>query len=72
MAQLKGGSTAGGDLIITTSTNVLKMGVFYENDQLVDCNYTLSAGKNAMSAGPLVISDGVTITIPDGASWSIV
>ena len=46
--------------------------VFYENDQAVTTNYTISAGKNAMSAGPITIADGATITIPDGSVWTIV
>lgn len=46
--------------------------VFYENSQTVTTNYTLSTGKNAMSAGPVTINSGVTVTIPSGQSWVIV
>lgn len=46
--------------------------VFYENSAIVNSNYTLSAGKNAVSAGSITISTGVTVTIPSGQSWSIV
>lgn len=46
--------------------------VFYENDQTVTASYTLTAGKNAMSAGPINIANGVTVTIPTGATWSII
>jgi hypothetical protein len=45
---------------------------FYENDQSVNTNYTISTSKNAMSAGPITISDGVTVTVPSGSTWSIV
>ena len=44
----------------------------YENDRLITANYTIKAGKNAMSAGPIEITDGITVTIPDGSTWSIV
>ena len=47
-------------------------GVFVETDQAVTGNYTLTAGKNAMTAGPVTINTGVTVTIPTGATWSIV
>lgn len=47
-------------------------GVFYENNQVVAADYTLTAGKNAMSAGPISINSGVTVTVPSGATWSIV
>lgn len=45
--------------------------VFYENDQTVTEDYTISTGKNAMSAGPITIADGVTVTIPDASTWTI-
>lgn len=46
--------------------------VFYENDQTVTVNYTITTGKNAMTAGPVTITDGVSVTIPDGSTWTIV
>jgi hypothetical protein len=47
-------------------------GVFFENNTTISSNYTISTGRNAMSAGPITINDGVTVTVPDGSSWSIV
>ena len=44
----------------------------YENDIIVTADYTVTADKNAMSAGPITIADGVTVTVPDGSVWSIV
>ncbi len=46
--------------------------VFVENGQTVTTNYTLTSGKNAVSAGPITVNSGVTVTIPSGASWVIV
>lgn len=46
--------------------------VFFENDQTVTTNYTITTGKNAMSAGPISVDPGVTITIPTGSYWSII
>jgi hypothetical protein len=46
--------------------------VFYENDQTVTANYTITTNKNAMTAGPITIDAGVTVTIPTGSEWSIV
>lgn len=45
---------------------------FFENDQIISQDYTLTAGKNAMSAGPITIATGKTVTVPTGATWSIV
>ncbi len=46
--------------------------VFIENGQTVTTNYTLTAGKNAVSAGPITINAGINVTVPSGASWVIV
>jgi hypothetical protein len=46
--------------------------VFFENDMTVTANYTLTANKNAMTAGPVTINTGVIVTVPSGATWSIV
>ena len=46
--------------------------VFVENDQTVTTNYTIPAGKNAMSTGPVTISDGVSVTVPSGSRWVII
>ena len=46
--------------------------VFYENDANVTSSYTITSGKNAMSAGPIEIQDGVIVTVPDGSVWTIV
>lgn len=59
--QLGGGATGGG-----SDT------VFIENGQTVTTNYTLSTGKNAVSAGPVTVNAGVSVVIPSGASWVIV
>ena len=46
--------------------------VFFENDQIVTTNYTLTSGKNAVSAGTITIASGVTVTIPSGVAWVVV
>ena len=46
--------------------------VFYENDIGVSQSYTITSGKNAMSAGPITLANGVVVTIPNGSTWSVV
>lgn len=46
--------------------------IFFENDINITANYTITAGKNAMTAGPVTIADGITVTVPDGSVWTIV
>jgi len=59
--QLGGGATGGGGDT-----------VFVENSQNVTVNYTITANKNAMSAGDITIATGVTVTLPTGSRWVIV
>ena len=46
-------------------------GIFYENGQAVTSSYTVLATKNAMTAGPITINDGVTVTIETGGRWVV-
>ena len=46
--------------------------IFYENGQNVTTNYTITNGKNAMSAGPITIDSGVTVTVGSGETLTIV
>lgn len=46
--------------------------VFFENDSTINSNYTISTNKNAMTAGPVTINSGVTVTVNTGSTWVIV
>ena len=50
--------------------------VFFENEVTVDTNYTigttLGQTANALSAGPITISAGVTLTVPSGSVYTVV
>jgi len=46
--------------------------VFYENDTSVTASYTITSGKNAMTAGPITINNGVEVTVPTGSVWTVV
>jgi hypothetical protein len=43
-----------------------------EHDNTITANYTVGTGKNVISAGPITINSGVTVTLPSGSNWSIV
>lgn len=46
--------------------------IFYENDQVVNNNYTLPSNQNAVTAGNVTVTTGVTVDVPLGATWTIV
>ena len=45
---------------------------FYENSNVISADYTIPTGRNAMTAGPITILDGVVVAVSDGSVWSIV
>ncbi len=57
----RGGATGGGS-----------DAVFYENGQTVTTSYSLTAGNNAMSTGPITVNSGVAVTVPSGSRWAII
>lgn len=46
--------------------------IFYQNNKNVTTSYTVPSTVNAVSAGPITIDTGVTVTIETGAVWTIV
>ena len=56
---------------LSSSSSQATAGFFFENDNTVTQNYTFTPGKNAMSAGPITIANGVEITVPVGSVWTI-
>ena len=47
-------------------------GVFWENNQTITSNYTITNNKNAGSFGPITIQSGVTVTVGSGETWTVV
>jgi hypothetical protein len=41
------------------------------NSATVSANYTIPTGSNAMSAGPVSVNSGVTVTVSAGSNWVI-
>ena len=46
--------------------------IFLEVDQTVSASYSITSGKNALTAGPLEIASGQTLTVPSGSNLVIV
>ncbi len=46
--------------------------VFHLNGKTATVSYSIPEGKNAGVFGPLTIADGVTVTVPDGSTLTIV
>lgn len=42
------------------------------NSATISASYTIATGDNAMSAGPVSVASGVTVTVSSGSRWAVV
>lgn len=45
---------------------------YVENSATISQSATINAGNNAISAGPVTLASGVTVTVPSGSVWTVV
>lgn len=45
---------------------------YTENDIEINVSSTINTGRNAISAGPVSIASGITVTVPTGSVWTVV
>lgn len=45
---------------------------YTENDADIGVSSTISTGRNALSAGPITVVSGITVTVPSGSVWTVV
>jgi len=55
----------------TSSVLVATNGIIV-NGQTISTSYTIPAGSNAMSTGPVSVASGVTVTVPSGSRWAVI
>ena len=63
------GSAASWAVLDTDSNSTTK--ALYEHSHTIAQNYSITSGYNAMTAGPITINSGVSVTIPTGSTWVI-
>ena len=54
----------------TVSSNSTSSGL-YEHANTISANYTIGTGNNALTAGPITINTGVSVTVPTGSTWVV-
>ena len=52
------------------SGNITTSGL-YEMANIIASNYSIASGNNAISAGPITINTGISVTVPSGSTWVI-
>jgi len=43
----------------------------YEMSNTISADYTITSGNNALTAGPITIDSGYSVTIPTGSTWVV-
>lgn len=43
-----------------------------EHENTITTSYTITSGRNVISAGPMTINSGVTVAVGSSSAWSIV
>ena len=46
--------------------------VLFENASVLTTAYSITAGNNALSAGPILVDSGGSVTVPSGSRWVVV
>ena len=52
--------------------SVVSSGILYEHAHTISSAYSISSGNNAMSAGPITVASGGSVTVPTGSAWTVV
>jgi len=55
---------------LDTDANTTTKGL-YEHEHTIDADYSIASGSNALSAGPITINTGYSVTVPTGSTWVI-
>jgi hypothetical protein len=70
--------TSNAKLLYKPSTGELQATVMdatngiFVNSQTVSSDYTIAATDNGLSAGPVSVNSGITVTVSSGAVWTVV
>ncbi len=62
------GTTSPGSSIETTKAVAA---AFFVNPTTVSADYTIPTNYNAMTAGPITVNSGITVTVPSGSTWVV-
>ena len=62
---------SGAPIYENTQTCLLYTSDAADDTPTVSATYTITSGSSAVSAGPISISSGVTVSVPSGSKWVV-
>ena len=57
---------------LTGIASTVAGGAIYENSQTISADHTIPVGSKGMSAGPVTVNNGISLTISNGSTYTIV
>lgn len=54
-----------------TSEHFIAGNGIYVNNLTIDVSYTIASGTSGMSAGPVTVASGITVTVASGSRWVV-
>lgn len=57
--------------LISSAGALVNTGPFFVNSQTVSTSYSIPSGSSAVSAGPITVNSGVSVTVPSGSKWVV-
>jgi hypothetical protein len=66
-----GSATAGATSRTSVNGNLIANSGLFEHTATIDRSYDIQSGNNAISAGPVTIDGGVSVTVPSGSRWVV-
>ena len=54
-----------------TSEHFIAGNGIFVNNLTIDVSYTIAAGTSGMSAGPITVASGTTVTVASGSRWVV-
>lgn len=66
--------------VIDSNKNIINVGYvrqdggtpFWLNPKAVTTSFEVPSTHNALSIGPITVSDGITVTVTSGAIWTVI
>ena len=55
-----------------TATGAAAGGGIYVNNDVISQNYTIAAGQNGFSVGPMTVASGYSVTVSSGQRWVVI
>jgi len=60
------------DVGTATASQMSASNGIFVNNATVSSNYSIPSGYNGLTAGPVTVNGGVSVTVPSGSKWVVV